>query len=112
MKMMSRTSITSTIGVTLISAITFACFTSCSMPASSGRRRRPGAGVRLRMLQLQHETALVRAVQLRLVAEQEVDELLRRVRDLHRHVIDAVDEVVVEPHRGQRDEQTERRRDE
>src|SRR5688500_3713112 len=50
------------------------------------------------------------ALETRFVTNQEVHEFLRRVRHFHREIVDAVNEVVVEPHRRNRDEQTERGR--
>src|SRR5687767_2796142 len=94
MKMMSRTSMTSTIGVTLMSAITFVSLTSCSNEASSGALARPGGGAGRRSRRLRsfspggrllsaarhaHARPLLLPHDLVLVAQQEVHELLRGV---------------------------------
>src|SRR5688572_19064521 len=120
MKMISSTSMTSTIGVTLMSPITLdrskafmmlsprdelsaTCWSAAwvspvnrSLIAASPLGHRPRHGPRLHV---------------RLVAEQEVGELLRPVLDLHADVLDPVHEVVVEPYRGDSDEETESGRD-
>src|SRR5687767_8085061 len=103
MKMISSTSMTSIIGVTLMSALT-ADWPATSLPVDMAT-----AAHRLLRLELLGED---RATELAPDALDEVvDELLRRVRHLDREVFDLGREVVVRPHRRDRDQQTERGRD-
>src|SRR5881396_1836481 len=100
MKMMSNTSITSIIGVTLMSALTG------TRPLVTDR----ATGLR-RLLRLEF-LGEDRPAELATDALDEVvDQLLRRVGHFHREEVDLGREVVVEPHRRNRDEQTERRGD-
>src|SRR5881394_3802160 len=101
MKMISSTSITSIIGVTLMSARTAALLLAAD---------RATALRRLLRLEFLGED---RAAEFRADAlDQVVDQLLGRVRHLHRHEVDLGGEVVVQPHRRDRDDQTERGGDE
>src|SRR5262245_35970179 len=115
MKMMSSTSITSTIGVTLMSPGTvelwFATSFSLSEPPALISVARSACGRYPRARPTLADGGRTR-LQALLEDEQEVQELLRAVVDLHRHELDAVHEVVVEPHGGNRHEESERRRDE
>src|SRR5213080_1676588 len=96
MKMMSSTSITSIIGVTLMSALTG------TRPLVTDR----ATGLR-RLLGLEF-LGKDRPAELAADALDEVvDQLLRRVGHLHREKVDLRGEVVVEPHGGNRDEQAE-----
>src|ERR1051325_494360 len=95
MKMMSSTRQTSTSGVTLMSPLTSSGLpppAPNAMPSSAlPRRLHPGA---------------------RLVLDEVVDQLRRRVRHLHLEPVDLVEEVVVQPHRRDSHEEAERGRDE
>src|SRR2546426_9142279 len=100
MKMMSSTSITSIIGVTLMSARTG----TLELPVDRATRLR-----RLLRLELLRED---RPAELAADAlDQVVDQLLRRVRHLHGQEVDLGGEVVVQPHRRDRDHEAERRGD-
>src|SRR5947208_9460618 len=100
MKMMSSTSITSIIGVTLMSALTG------TRPLVTDR----AAGLR-RLLRLEF-LGEDRPAELAADALDEVvDQLLRRVGHLDREEIDLRAEIVVQPDRRNCDEQTERGRD-
>src|SRR6185437_3632855 len=104
MKMIKSTSITSIIGVTLMSALT-----APPDPESLLADRATGLRRFLRLEFLGED----RAPELRAHAlDQEVDQLLGGVRHFHGDVVDLGREVVVEPHRRNRDHQTERRGDE
>src|SRR5688572_8582976 len=92
MKMIRSTRQTSTSGVTLMSP-----FTSSGLPPPA-----PNA-----MSLLLRGASLDRA---RLVLDEVVDQLRRRVRHLHLETLDLAHEVVVHPHRGDGDEQPERGR--
>src|SRR5688500_19351745 len=105
--MISRTSMTSTSGVTLISALipppppTFIDIVGTPIAAERAvvgplaRRHAAPAGCKLRGL-----------------LDEVVDELRRGVVHLHVEVLEAAGQVVVEPDRRNRDEQPERRLDE
>src|SRR6058998_790152 len=98
MKMMSSTNITSIIGVTLMSALTGT--RPLVTDRATGLRRLLG-------LEFLRED---RAAKLAADALDEVvDQLLRRVGHLDREEVDLGCEVVVQPHRRNRDDQTERR---
>src|SRR2546427_9906334 len=100
MKMMSSTSITSIIGVTLMSARTG----TWELPVDRATSLR-----RLLRLDLLRED---RPADLAADAlDQVVDQLLRRVRHLHGQEVDFGGEVVVQPHRRDRDHEAERRGD-
>src|SRR5437588_1639761 len=97
MKMMSRTSTTSTSGVMLISERT-PLFAPTSIPIgySSGlrlRRARAGRGRRRRRRLLVGPRVRQRLVETAFL-EEEVDQLIRRVRDVDRHLFHAVGQVV------------------
>src|SRR6266705_5591778 len=103
MKMMSSTSITSITGVTLMSALTADLALALVTDRATALRR-------LLRLEFLGED---RAAEFRADAlDQVVDQLLGRVRHLHRHEVDLGGEVVVQPHRRDGDDETERRRDE
>src|SRR4029077_4946512 len=103
MKMIKSTSITSIIGVTLMSALT-----DPPLPESLLADRATGLRCFLRLEFLREN----RAPELRTHAlDQEVDQLLGGIGHLHGDVVDGGAEVVVEPHRRDRDHQTERRGD-
>src|SRR6185503_18509750 len=98
MKMISNTNITSIIGVTLMSAATAAL---AYLPAdrATGLRRLLG-------LEFLRED---RAAELAADAlDQVVDQLFRRVGHLDGDEVDLGREIVVEPHRRNRDHETER----
>src|SRR3972149_1207310 len=100
MKMISSTSITSAIGVTLMSALTAALPLLADMATAGGHLGREVLGER-------------RATELAADAlDQVVDELLATVDHLDRQEVHLGLEVVVDPDRGDRDEETERRGDE
>src|SRR5712692_1350530 len=101
MKMISSTSITSIIGVTLMSARTGTL--ELPVDRATGLRRL----LRLELLGEDRPTELAADA-----LDEIVDQLLRRVRHLHREEVDLGREIVVQPHRRNRDEQAERRRDE
>src|SRR5512134_1383428 len=102
MKMIRSTSMTSIIGVTLMSAFTFEL---PALPVDMAT-----AGHRLLGLEFLGED---RAADLGAdVLDEAVDELLRGVRHLDRQVLDLGREVVVEPHGRNRDQEAERRGDE
>src|SRR4029453_13111611 len=98
--MISRTSMTSTSGVTLISALrpVFALPTSIAIKRAPLVDRRPSDGRRGQTL--------------RCLLDKVVDKLRRRVVHLDVEVLDAARQVVVEPDRGDRDDETERGFDE
>src|SRR5437660_3938840 len=101
MKMMSSINITSIIGVTLIEALTGALVLAADR--ATGLRRLLG-------LEFLRED---RAAELRAdAADQVVDQLLGRVGHLHGDEVDLRGEVVVEPHRRNRGDQSDRRRNE
>src|SRR5213596_4244564 len=103
MKMMSSTSITSISGVTLMSALTADLALALVTDRATGLRR-------LLRLEFLGED---RAAELRADAlDQVVDQLLGRVGHLDRQEVDLGREVVVEPHRGDCDDEAERGRDE
>src|SRR5881628_2098449 len=98
MKMMSRTSITSISGVTLMSALTAALALALVADRATGLRR-------LLSLEFLGED---RPAELRPDAlDQVIDQLLRGVGHLDGEEVDLGGEVVVEPHGGNRDDQTE-----
>src|SRR3989475_12669394 len=100
MKMMSSTSITSIIGVTLMSARTG----TLELPVDRATSLR-----RLLRLELLRED---RPAELAADAlDQVVDQLLRRVRHLHGQEVDLGGEVVVQPHGRDRDDEPEGRGD-
>src|SRR2546425_3475300 len=100
MKMISSTSITSIIGVTLMSARTGTL--ELPVDRATGLRR-------LLRLELLGED---RPAELAADALYEViDQLLGRIRHFHREEVDLGGEVVVQPHRRNRDHEAERRRD-
>src|SRR5207237_4425534 len=100
MKMISSTSITSMRGVTLMSALTAA--RALVADRATGLRR-------LLRLEFLGED---RPAELRPDAlDQVIDQLFRRVRHLDREEVDLGGEVVVEPHRGNGDDESERRGD-
>src|SRR5690348_3785598 len=100
MKMMSSTSITSIIGVTLMSALAGPC--GLLADRATGLRRLLG-------LEFLGED---RPAELRAHALDEVvDQLFRRVGHLDGDEVDLGAEVVVEPHRRDRDHEPERRGD-
>src|SRR5881628_770266 len=102
MKMMSSTSITSISGVTLMSPLTADLALALVTDRATGRRR-------LLRLELLGED---RAAELRADAlDQVIDQLLGRVGHLDRQEVDLGREVVVQPHGRDRDDQTERGRD-
>src|SRR5690349_2781406 len=108
MKMMSSTSITSIIGVTLMSDLT-----PVLGPAANAIGQlllvhvlRGGSLLGLEFLG-EYAAAELAADAL----DEEVDQLLRRVGHLDREVLDLGLEVVEDPHRRDRHHQTERRRD-
>src|SRR6266566_7725418 len=101
MKMMSSTSITSMSGVTLMSALTAARVLAADRATGLGRL------LRLEFLGEDRPAELGAHA-----LDQVVDQLLRRVRHLHREEIDLRREIVVQPHRRDRDQQTECGRDE
>src|SRR5256885_9833562 len=100
MKMMSSTNITSIIGVTLMSALTG------TRPLVTDR----ATGLRrlLRLEFLREDRAAKLAAD---ALDEVVDQLLRRVGHLDREEVDLGGEVVIEPHRRDRDQEAERRRD-
>src|SRR6266498_1860700 len=73
----------------------------------SGRDRARGAASGVELAREARPTELTRDT-----LDEVVDHFLRDVRHLGREVVDLGREVVVRPHRRDRDEQTERRRDE
>src|SRR4029077_19320063 len=100
MKMISNTNITSMRGVTLMSALTAARVLVADR--ATGLRR-------LLRLEFLGED---RPAELRPDAlDQVVDQLLRRIRHLDGEEVDLGGEVVVEPHRRNGDDESERRRD-
>src|SRR5262245_33561986 len=106
MKMMSRTSITSIIGVTLMSALTAAL--ELAPPIAMGQLsfdRAAGLRRLLRLELLRKDRPPEFAAD---ALDEIIDQLFRRVRHFHRQEVDLGAEVVVEPHRRNRDEQTER----
>src|SRR2546425_2110952 len=98
MKMISSTSITSIIGVTLMSARTGTL--ELPVDRATGLRRL----LRLELLREDRPAELAADA-----LDEVVDQLLRRVRHFHRKEVDLGGEVVVQPHRRNRDDQTERR---
>src|SRR5579859_391775 len=101
MKMISSTSITSAIGVTLMSALTADwLLVDMATAAHLGRFRREILGEGAAPELGAH------------VLDQVVDELFARVRHFDRQEIGLGLEVVVDPHRRDRDEQAERGGDE
>src|SRR5688572_10987905 len=111
--MISRTSMTSTRGVTLISDLTpeepgpptlidiVGTPVTAHGPRTARVARRPRERRRAK-----------RGVKLRGLLDEVVDELRRRVVHLDVEVLEAAGQVVVEPDRRNRDEQSERRLDE
>src|SRR5712691_12363421 len=98
MKMISSTSITSIIGVTLMSARTGTL--ELPVDRATGLRRL----LRLEFLGEDRPAELAADA-----LDEVVDQLLRRVGHLDREEVDLGCEVVVQPHRRNRDDQTERR---
>src|SRR5688572_3481799 len=115
MKMMSNTSMMSTIGVTLISDcrpllpppacidITESPFTA-PQPVNSGAARAAPSGFTIR----QSCVASLRLQLLRAVLNEVVDQFRRRVVHLDHEAVDLTGEVVEQPHRGHRHKQSER----
>src|SRR6266852_3814344 len=101
MKRISSTSITSIIGVTLMSARTGTL--ELPVDRATGLRRL----LRLELLGEDRPAELAADA-----LDEVVDQLLRRVRHFHREEVDLGREIVVQPHRRNRDEQPERGRDE
>src|SRR5215213_5719131 len=102
MKMISSTSMTSIMGVTLMSALTA---DDPALPVDMAT-----AGHRLLGLEFLREDRTPELAPHAL--DQVVDQFLRGVRHLDGEVLDLGREVVVGPHRRNRDHQTEGRRDE
>src|SRR5712692_6428160 len=100
MKMISSTSITSIIGVTLMSARTGTL--ELPVDRATGLRRL----LRLEFLGEDRPTELATDA-----LDEVVDQLLGRVRHFHCEEVDLGGEVVVQPHRRNRDHEAERRRD-
>src|SRR6266849_10971934 len=96
MKMISSTSITSIIGVTLMSARTGTF--ELPVDRATGLRRL----LRLELLGEDRPTELAADA-----LDEVVDQLLRRVRHLHREEVDLGREIVVQPHRRDRNHEAE-----
>src|SRR6478672_10628869 len=107
--MMSSTSMPSTSGVTLISDLTPPLAPPRSIPiAKLSYCKWPGTMARGSV----HRSADGQTTQLRRLLDEVVDELRRRVVHLDVEVLDTAGEVVVEPHRRDRHDETERGFDE
>src|SRR5690349_22739598 len=109
MKMISSTSITSIIGVTFGDAFT------PELPADIAMSQRSPPLLRdwvvsssRRGVELARETGATKLAGARDVLDHIVDHFLRRISHLGREVVDLDLEVVEEPHRRNRDDETER----
>ena len=113
--MMSSTSMTSTSGVTLMSdfeaafgAANIHCHRTCLLIHRKSGIARASAGRTARATSDSHLDCRL----LRRLLDEVVDQLGRRVVHLDVEVLDAAGQVVVEPHRRDRDDEAERRLDE
>src|SRR5208282_2512684 len=109
MKMISSTSITSTIGVTLMSDVTEGAsgfFIQNSSFSRSAGARRPGGAARTGIQLAKGISLLTRAGFLRPLDEV-IEQLRTGVAHFHVKRLNAPREVVVHPHRGNSDEQTD-----
>src|SRR4051794_10205333 len=118
--MMSSTSMTSTSGVTLISDLTPPLAPPRSIAMAISPQKFQSSESRFqrdfRLAEFQSEilnlNSEISRLLLRRLLDEVVDELRRRVVHLDVEVLDAATEVIVEPHRRNRDHQTERGLDE
>src|SRR6266700_4837679 len=102
--MMRSTSMTSTSGVTLMSDLT----PPLAPPRSIAITTSPGFNVQRSRFRVGHTLNDELRTLLRRLLDTVVDQLRRGVVHLDVEVLDAAAEVVVEPHRRNRDDQTER----
>src|SRR5947207_10577965 len=113
MKMISSTSMTSIIGVTFGDAFTpeLPADIDMTQPSSGVTARLVSCGGR-RRVELACEAGTTELAGSRDVLDHIVDHFLRRIRHLGGEVVDLDLEVVEEPHRRNRDDETESGRDE